>query len=351
MIELLVGLAIGSLVIIGAVFVYSQSRTTYSINETVARLQENGRYALALLEPDLQLAGNYGFTNDPTLVNYVIGGTPTPTTSLDANDTALSGTPAAVHVCGNNFGINLWLPVEGSNDAYGLPSTCNPTTGTFVAATDRLTIRRASTVAETGPTAQRVQIYSDRLNLPLQVMFSNGTATYTLDTNHEIRNLIVRTYFLTDTSGTTTTSIPTLWRKSMGLDGSGNAAMVDEEILPGVEDFQVMLGVDTGDHDGVAGFDINNDGEPGVPDLTNGVISRWVAPGDAIFGPPPGGMRAQVVAVRVWLMVRAEAPETGYVDTQAQTYAGKTFTPTAAQQGFRRTLMSRTYYLRNARYF
>lgn len=66
MIELLVGLAIGSFVIIGAVFVYNQSRTSYAINETQARLQENARYAFAILESDVQLAGNYGFYNIPT---------------------------------------------------------------------------------------------------------------------------------------------------------------------------------------------------------------------------------------------------------------------------------------------
>jgi type IV pilus assembly protein PilW len=351
MIELLVGLAIGSLVIIGAVFVYSQSRTTYAINETVARLQENGRYALAVLEPDLQLAGNYGFVNDPGLVNYVIGTTPTPTWNLDANDTQLTGVPAGVHVCGDNFGINLWLPVEGSNDSYGLPTACNPTTGTYVTGSDRLTIRRASTRVETGPTAQRVQIYADRLNMPAQRMFSNGSATYTLDANHQIRNLLVRSYFLTDRSGTSNAAISTLWRKSLGVDGSGNSAMIDEEILPGVEDFQVMFAVDTGDHDGVTGFDVNDDSEPLVPDMTNGVMARWVAPGNAIFGPPPGGMRAQVVAVRVWLLLRAENPEVGFTDSATYTYAGKTYDPPAAVEGFRRTLMSRTIFLRNARYF
>jgi len=346
MIELLVGLAIGSLVIVGAVFVYSQSRTTYAINEAVARLQENGRYALAVLEPDIQLAGNYGFTNDPTLVNYMIGSTPTPTSSLDGNDTQLAGVPTGVHTCGANFGINLWMPVEGSNDSFGLLAACNPTVGTYIAGTDRLTTRRASTAAEVGPTGGRVQIFADRLNLPLQIMFSNAAATYTPDANHEIRNLLVRSYYLSSASGTTTTPIPTLWRKSLAIN-----SVVDEEILAGVEDFQVMLAVDTGSHDGDATFDVNDDSEPLVPDLTNGVMSRWVAPGNAIFGPPPGGNRAQVVAVRVWLMVRAEAPEVGYVDTTPRTYAGKTFTPTGAQTGFRRTLMSRTYYLRNARYF
>ncbi len=38
LIELLVALAIGSVLIVGAVYVFSRGRATYSVNESVARL-------------------------------------------------------------------------------------------------------------------------------------------------------------------------------------------------------------------------------------------------------------------------------------------------------------------------
>ena len=41
LVELMVALTIGSFLIIGAVTVYVQSRNSYTVNETVARLQEN----------------------------------------------------------------------------------------------------------------------------------------------------------------------------------------------------------------------------------------------------------------------------------------------------------------------
>ena len=63
LVELMVALAIGSLLIAGAVYVYSQSRNTQRVSETVARLQENGRYVFSVIEPDIQLAGYFGFSN------------------------------------------------------------------------------------------------------------------------------------------------------------------------------------------------------------------------------------------------------------------------------------------------
>ena len=70
MIELLVALAIGSFLIIGAVTLQSQTRRTFDVNEQEARLQENARFVLALIEPDLQLAGLYGYSQDPNVVQW-----------------------------------------------------------------------------------------------------------------------------------------------------------------------------------------------------------------------------------------------------------------------------------------
>ena len=56
LIELMVALVIGSLLIAGTVFVYVQSRNSYGVNETVARLQETARYAMSVVEPDIRMS-------------------------------------------------------------------------------------------------------------------------------------------------------------------------------------------------------------------------------------------------------------------------------------------------------
>ena len=356
MIELLVGLAIGSFIIVGAVMVYSQTRNTYAINETQARLQENGRYALAMLEPDLQLAGYYGFSNNAGDFRFKAGATETPIAQLEQTDTALASPPGGVDTCGNNFAIDLMMTVQGSNDLLGPLEKCAPPTdagnnaGNYVLKTDTVTIRRSATEDAEEPSASRVQLYVNALKRSNQYLFSSDDAPGPIDDTRVVRNLIVRTYYVAENSRSRE-GFPTLWRKSLDTDGT-DPEVIDEEILPGVEDFQVQFGIDTGDHDATVGIDIDLD-KNSVPDNPNGLVSRWVNPDSALLNSPTAatnpGISAQIVAVRVWLRIRAEQPETAFTDTRDYKYAGVTYTPSGALSHFRRTLVSRTIYLRNAR--
>ena len=62
LIELMVALAIGAFLMLGAITVFMQGRTTFRVTESVARLQENGRFALDRLEPDIRMAHYWGLT-------------------------------------------------------------------------------------------------------------------------------------------------------------------------------------------------------------------------------------------------------------------------------------------------
>ncbi len=356
MIELLVGLAIGSFIIVGAVMVYSQTRSTYAINETQARLQENGRYALAMLEPDLQLAGYYGFSNNSADFRYKAGATETPISQLEQTDSALASPPGGVATCGNNFAIDLMMTVQGSNDANGPIDKCKPPTatgtnaGAYVDKTDTLTIRRSATEDAEEASASRVQLYINALKRSNQYLFSSDAAPGPIDDSRVVRNLIVRTYYVAENSRSRE-GFPTLWRKSLDSDGT-DPTVIDEEILPGVEDFQVQFGIDTGDHDATVGIDIDLD-KNSVPDNPNGLVSRWVNPDSALLNSPTAatnpGISAQVVAVRVWLRIRSDQPEVGFTDNREYNYAGVTYKPAGDLSHFRRMLVSRTIYLRNAR--
>jgi len=94
----------------------------------------------------------------------------------------------------------------------------------------------------------------------------------------------------------------------------------DEEILPGVEDLQVEFGV-------LAAGDSR---------------TQFVPPDFASLR----GLR--VVAVRLWLRIRADGTERGYADPRALSYADVSFAPNAAEASQRRVLVERTVALRNA---
>ena len=91
LIELLVALAIGSVLIVGAVYVYSQSRSTYRVNDTISRLQEDARYVLSVIEPDVQLAGYYGFSNMPDDFKYISGGSTSTYTTASGCELGCAG--------------------------------------------------------------------------------------------------------------------------------------------------------------------------------------------------------------------------------------------------------------------
>ncbi len=60
LVELLVSLAIGGVLIFGAMKAYVDSRRAYAIDETIVRMQETARYALSVMEPDLRMANYWG---------------------------------------------------------------------------------------------------------------------------------------------------------------------------------------------------------------------------------------------------------------------------------------------------
>lgn len=64
LIEIMIALAIGSLLILGLVQVFAASRTAYQLSEGIGRSQENGRFAMEYLQRDIRMAGHYGCVND-----------------------------------------------------------------------------------------------------------------------------------------------------------------------------------------------------------------------------------------------------------------------------------------------
>ncbi len=53
--------------------------------------------------------------------------------------------------------------------------------------------------------------------------------------------------------------------------------------------------------------------------------------------------------MRIWLRIRADDREPGFVDAKKYTYAGINYTPSGTDAGYRRVVVSRTVFLRNAR--
>ena len=96
LIELMVAMTIGSFLTIGAVTVFTQGRTAFRVNESVSRLQESARLALASLEPDVRMASYFGLTTRAgRIANRATPAQPIPPGLAVRND------------CGQNWTIDL----------------------------------------------------------------------------------------------------------------------------------------------------------------------------------------------------------------------------------------------------
>jgi type IV pilus assembly protein PilW len=336
MIELLVALAIGSFLIIGAVTIQSQSRRSFDVNEQQARVQENARYVIAVMEPGLQLAGVYGYSQDPNSVMWDNSGDLTPPNKLRMTEPTAPGLPASLTSCGDNFAVDVLATVTATNGDFDL--ACDAEGGGQAADTDLLVLRH-SAPGRVDADASKLQVYSERVaaQTNTRLFVSNDPPDTVEDEQREVRDMVVQAYYISaDSDGRP--GMPALRMKALSSVG-GAPDFIDQEILRGVEDLQIQFGVDPGDDldgDGAA----DDPGGDGMADFVNGFAAQYVNAGDPILA------SAQVVSVRIWVRVRGDQPETGFIDNRRYQYADTDFTPNDA---FRRVVMSRTIYLRNSR--
>jgi type IV pilus assembly protein PilW len=322
LIELMVAMLIGLFLILGAVTVFNQSRNTYRASEGVARLQETARLAMDVIESDIRMANYWGMNNRADYIINRAGPSQPPPAEFNAQqqtNVSLCGTAAS------NWVINLDEYLGGSNNSYGLQCAAS----NYQGGSDVVVIRRANEARPLALDPNRVYLQTSRIQGTLFV--PNAACTLPTDPTcippaylppaSESRELEARAYYVSSQS-TLRNDVPSLRRKRFA---SVNAAVpanavLDEEIVSGVEDMQIRLGVDT-----------NGDSN----------IDQYVNPGGV-----PGN--AAVVSVTVWLLVRAEDRDFGHRDETAYQYAdmATAFTP---NDNYRRILVSKTIHIRNSR--
>lgn len=328
MVELMVALAIGSFLIIGAVQIYNQSRQAFTVNESIARVQETAQFAMDTLEADLRMASNWGNTSRPLMIEG---------RSLSAAATGGAAQPNPLGLvappdCGADWSLNLSATVDGSNNNYDL--LCSAQGGASPAAqamSDIITVRRA-TVDPVAPLDGALQIQTTRMqgqifhdgNVPAD--FSTDINPNTGEPYSTTHNLVINSYYVSQDSDLIP-GAPALRRKSLGI-GLAGPVIIDEEVAPGVENIQLQIGVD---------IDEDN------------TVDRYVNPGDPIYDPDDPGYipGARVLTARFWIVVRGLTPEVGIQDVRD--YEPGDVDLGTFNDGFRRMVVSKTVLMRNAR--
>ena len=301
LVELLVATALMLVAFAGALSLLAATRSTWTVGQAQAELQETARAALDLVAADLRLAGHLGLAP--------------PGTPVEGAQPLGMPEPAALAVggrCGLSLAHDLARPVAAADGRYGASQTTTlgcaaGPSGRVVPGADTLVLRHAGGDT-TSASAGRLQLESTRRAARL---LADGERR--LGAASRISALQASVYYVSADS-TGAASLPSLRRKR--LVGGSRPAFEDEELLPGVADLQVEFGIAAG----------------------AGPAERYVDPADLPAGTP-------VRSVRLWMLVRGDRPEAREIDQPALAYADRAWP--AERSHLRRLLATRSVALRN----
>jgi type IV pilus assembly protein PilW len=154
LVELMVAITLGLLLTAGMLQLFQGSRVTFSTNDALARVQENGRFALELLKRELREAGTNGFcAADLEIENHLNPGcTGYVNTIFDPNQSVTVWDYSGTGV-GANYPLKSldpadaestdWLTTAGGGSGAELPEELE---GEVVPGSDVLVIRRMNVV-------------------------------------------------------------------------------------------------------------------------------------------------------------------------------------------------------------
>lgn len=268
LVEILVAMTLVLVVIAGSTAFVTRGRAVHRTGESIARIEEALDAALGLLVDEIRLAGYLGLSAPRSLVDGASTlGTP------ERADLVVAGG------CGPSLAHDLVIPIVAVNAAYaaspGVALGCRPSPdGRAVTNADTLVVRHASADAVPAQ-AGRLQLAT---NLRTAQLTANGSSTLGADARRH--DLEVSVYYVSrDATGRR--DWPSLRRKR--LVGGTRPAFQDEELVSGIADLQVMIGLDD-------------------PADVDSAIDRWVRPGEPYDG-------ATLRALRIELEARSDVPE------------------------------------------
>ena len=282
LVELMVSITIGLLLVAGITLLISQQSSSSNELDKASRQIENGRYAMQLLQQEIQLAGYYGEFS-----------------SLPAPPAALPS-PCATTVSAIQPALPLF--VQGyDSPALGLTSCL--ANADHVPGTDILVIRHADTTPIPLASAAAGQVYIQATQAAYVMGTGSDTSVFTLKkkdntTLADLRKFMVTIFYVSpcnvksgDACSSTSDNgrpIPTLKRLDLSVNSSGTATFVETPLVEGIENLQIDYGID-------------NDGD-GAPDSYNKspALTDW----------------PNVMTARISLVARNNDPSTGHTDTK-----------------------------------
>ena len=322
LIELMISVVIGLFLIIAASYAFQEAQRTYTINDNVARLQEQAQFVLDTLEEDIRMSSFWGLHNRFSAVSF--------DSTLPATITGDCTVPWALTVTRGMTGTNNANPSTAATVNNWADTGCISAANTWQTGTDSLVIRHAGSEIIPDGTLDPNKIYVASVETPLSTVFTTIDTNVPSGTNPDskVYEFQAHGYYIRDFSYAAGDDTP-MMRKLTLISGP---AVQDRELAIGVEDFQIEYGIDTS----------------GYASANRGSINRYITPDNPILIPTDVAFNpeAEILSVKVWLLMRAENEEMNYINDNIYSYAGNGVVA-PFNDAYRRLLVSSTFYIRN----
>ncbi len=304
---MLVAIALALLVLGAVALVFSGTSRNRGDLERSSRLSDNAHYGIDLLTDEIQLAGYYA--------EMTTAGTTWQVPDPCSTSLTMQGWSSAP--------FTLPVALSGYRAADASPA-CLPARkpGTAIVVTRRVSTETTPSAAASG--GGFLQVSKCLLDAKTWVV-SNLPAVFTLRnrdclTTADVRQLVVRTYFVATCNVCGTDTIPTLKRAELV-----GAEIVVTPLVEGVESLQIEYG-----------FDADKDGS----------ADRFLTAPDATLGAAYGEW-ANVMAARLFVLFRSADAQPGYADVTKHFNLGPAGFTEPTGDGYRRLVLSSLALLRN----
>jgi type IV pilus assembly protein PilW len=371
LVELMISLVLSLLIVLALVTLLINVNRSNSDLTSSGRMLENGRFAMQILENDIQHAGYWG-GYVPAFDDLTTVGAPSDVPT-DVPDPCLDYSALTTAEMANLIGVAV--------QSYEIPATVPSPTLSVCASlvvspksnTDVLFVRHTETCtagsADCMPLDQgnlyfQLESCGDAVPSPAYAMSPYASATVGTDfprqarsasapspacTSAALRKFDSSLYYIRNFADTAGDGIPTLVRSQLGVSSGTLAHQVAQPLIEGVEGFRVEFGIDN----------VSRSGAPAMPaSAIAWAASHPTEPTNRGDGVPDGSFircttalpctAAQlmhVVAVKLYILVRSENATPGYTDTKTYQLGSTTLGPFG--DGFKRHLFSQTLRLTN----
>ncbi|MCP1676630.1 type IV pilus assembly protein PilW [Natronocella acetinitrilica] len=257
-VEIMVALLISSILLLGVVTIFSSTRQTYDVQQSLSRIQENGRFAQYFLQSEIRMAGFQGCSR---FVSTAVKADPPPEDFFDGIDRpifgeistggdAVEGTEViyirragatGIRLTGNMSGDNANIQVTDNRADFKAGDYL------FIADCSNADLFRATNVSNETQGSTRLTIaHSSSMNTPLPGKSNANSLSKAYGEDAEVMRFESIRLFIRDTGRVDRDGEPILALARERLVGSGSSPqVVVEDLVEGIETMRAQYGVDT----------------------------------------------------------------------------------------------------------